>query len=91
MSVVESLTLAIPFALSHNFEDAERDPIAESRVNGKAVDWYKSQVRAIAFLSPSPAPSPAPSPFPTPRCQSQERTIARRIAGARPFKKKHNR
>jgi len=44
MSVVESLTLAIPFALSHNFEDSERDPIAESRINGKPVDWYKSQV-----------------------------------------------
>lgn len=44
MSVVESLALAIPFALSHNFEDSERDPIAESRVNGKPVDWYKSQV-----------------------------------------------
>jgi len=44
MSVVESLTLAIPFALSHNFEDSERDPIAESRLSGQPVDWYKSQV-----------------------------------------------
>ena len=39
MSVVESLTLAIPFALSHNFIDAERHPVK----NGK-VCWYKSQV-----------------------------------------------
>mmetsp|Transcript_50072 Transcript_50072/g.73545 ORF Transcript_50072/g.73545 Transcript_50072/m.73545 type:complete len:459 (+) Transcript_50072:25-1401(+) len=44
MSVVESLALAIPFAVSHNFEDSDRDPIAESRISGKAVDWYKSQV-----------------------------------------------
>jgi len=42
--VVESLALAIPFAVSHNFEDSDRDPIAESRISGKAVDWYKSQV-----------------------------------------------
>ena len=39
MSCVESLTLAIPFALSHNFQDAERHPVK----NGK-VCWYKSQV-----------------------------------------------
>jgi len=44
MSVVESLTLAIPFALSHNFEHSERDPVAEARLTGKPVDWYKSQV-----------------------------------------------
>ena len=44
MGVVESLSLAIPFALSHNFEDSERDPIAESRQSGKPVDWYKAQV-----------------------------------------------
>jgi hypothetical protein len=44
MSVAESLTLAIPFAVSHNFEDSERDPIAESRLTGQPVDWYKSQV-----------------------------------------------
>ena len=44
MSCVESLTLAIPFALSHNFQDAERHPVK----NGK-VCWYKSQV----MLAPS--------------------------------------
>eukprot|EP00960_Hanusia_phi_P066576 766427-Hanusia_phi.AAC.3 len=42
MSVVESLSLAIPFALSHNFEDAERHPL--DAANGEPVDWYKSQV-----------------------------------------------
>ncbi|EKX38201.1 hypothetical protein GUITHDRAFT_89468 [Guillardia theta CCMP2712] len=42
MSVVESLSLAIPFALSHNFEDAERHPLDAG--NGEPVDWYKSQV-----------------------------------------------
>jgi hypothetical protein len=45
MSCVESLTLAIPFALSHNFQDAERHPVK----NGK-VCWYKSQV----LLAPPP-------------------------------------
>eukprot|EP00283_Hemiselmis_rufescens_P002090 CAMPEP_0173468700 /NCGR_PEP_ID=MMETSP1357-20121228/76986_1 /TAXON_ID=77926 /ORGANISM="Hemiselmis rufescens, Strain PCC563" /LENGTH=445 /DNA_ID=CAMNT_0014436925 /DNA_START=41 /DNA_END=1378 /DNA_ORIENTATION=- len=39
MAVSESLTLAIPFALSHNFLDSERHPVA----NGKTC-WYKSQV-----------------------------------------------
>jgi fatty acid desaturase (delta-4 desaturase) len=39
MSIVESLTLAIPFAISHNFEESERFPIKE-----KSIDWYKSQV-----------------------------------------------
>jgi fatty acid desaturase (delta-4 desaturase) len=39
MSIVESLTLSIPFAISHNFEESERFPIKE-----KSIDWYKSQV-----------------------------------------------
>lgn len=39
MSSVESLTLAIPFALSHNFLDSVRHPTEEGK-----VCWYKSQV-----------------------------------------------
>merc|ERR1712110_274287 len=39
MSVVESLSLAIPFGLSHNFEDSDRNPIE----NGPTC-WYKAQV-----------------------------------------------
>mmetsp|Transcript_48917 Transcript_48917/g.99880 ORF Transcript_48917/g.99880 Transcript_48917/m.99880 type:complete len:445 (+) Transcript_48917:57-1391(+) len=39
MSICESLALAIPFALSHNFEHSERQPVAAGPVN-----WYKSQV-----------------------------------------------
>lgn len=35
-SFVSSLTLAIPFSLSHNFENVERFP--------SKIDWYKSQV-----------------------------------------------
>ncbi len=46
MSTVESLALAIPFALSHNFEGAERFPVStpDKRPLGQPVDWYKSQV-----------------------------------------------
>ena len=35
-SVISSLSLAIPFSLSHNFIDADREP--------KNKDWYKAQV-----------------------------------------------
>jgi fatty acid desaturase len=39
MSVVESLTLAVPFALSHNFEDSNRYPTAAGQ-----QCWYRMQV-----------------------------------------------
>eukprot|EP00980_Cylindrotheca_fusiformis_P030355 scaffold24689_cov162-Cylindrotheca_fusiformis.AAC.1 len=44
MGVAGSLTLGLLFTLSHNFEDAERDPTAEVRSTGQAVCWYKTQV-----------------------------------------------
>lgn len=43
LSTVESLALAIPFALSHNFEGADRFPVSPSGQK-QPVDWYKSQV-----------------------------------------------
>ena len=39
-SVIASLTLAIPFSLSHNFENVERFPSKK--------DWYKSQVETTS-------------------------------------------
>ncbi|KAL3912643.1 MAG: hypothetical protein SGARI_001048 [Bacillariaceae sp.] len=44
MGVCSSLTLAILFALSHNFEHADRDPTYDTRHGGEAVCWFKSQV-----------------------------------------------
>eukprot|EP00980_Cylindrotheca_fusiformis_P025356 scaffold13505_cov69-Cylindrotheca_fusiformis.AAC.4 len=44
MSIAESLALSVLFALSHNFEHADRDPTYEARQTGEPVCWYKSQV-----------------------------------------------
>jgi fatty acid desaturase (delta-4 desaturase) len=44
MGVCSSLTLAILFALSHNFEHVDRDPTYEVRNGGEPVCWFKSQV-----------------------------------------------
>lgn len=44
MGTVESLTLAILFALSHNFEHSDRDPTQPFRNTGEPVCWFKSQV-----------------------------------------------
>lgn len=44
MGVASSLTLAILFALSHNFENVDRDPTYKARNGGEAVCWFKSQV-----------------------------------------------
>lgn len=44
MGVASSLTLAILFALSHNFEHADRDPTYLARNGGEPVCWFKSQV-----------------------------------------------
>ena len=44
MGMSESLTLATLFALSHNFENADRDPTKETRATGKPTCWFKSQV-----------------------------------------------
>jgi len=44
MFMCGSYTLAIPFSLSHNFEEVERFPMEESRKKGEAaVCWYKAQ------------------------------------------------
>ena len=44
MGIASSLTLAILFALSHNFENADRDPTYSVRKTGEPVCWFKSQV-----------------------------------------------
>lgn len=44
MGIAESLALAALFALSHNFEDADRDPTYQARKTGEPVCWFKSQV-----------------------------------------------
>jgi fatty acid desaturase (delta-4 desaturase) len=44
MGWAESLTLAILFSLSHNFEQSERDPTRAVREHNKKVCWFKSQV-----------------------------------------------
>ena len=44
MGVSESLGLASLFALSHNFENADRDPTAHFKKTGEPVCWFKSQV-----------------------------------------------
>jgi fatty acid desaturase len=44
MGVAESLALAVLFSLSHNFENADRNPTKEFVANGQPICWYKSQV-----------------------------------------------
>jgi acyl-lipid (7-3)-desaturase (Delta-4 desaturase) len=44
MGISSSLTLAILFALSHNFEHVDRDPTYQARHGGEPVCWFKSQV-----------------------------------------------
>lgn len=44
MGAAESLTLAILFSLSHNFEHVDRDPTKPVRQQNKKVCWFKSQV-----------------------------------------------
>jgi fatty acid desaturase len=44
MGVSSSMTLAVLFALSHNFEHVDRDPTYTSRKTGEPVCWFKSQV-----------------------------------------------
>jgi acyl-lipid (7-3)-desaturase (Delta-4 desaturase) len=44
MGVASSETLAILFALSHNFEGCDRDPTVTVRKTGEPVCWFKSQV-----------------------------------------------
>jgi fatty acid desaturase (delta-4 desaturase) len=44
MGVSSSLTLAVLFSLSHNFENSDRDPTADVKKTGEPVCWFKSQV-----------------------------------------------
>lgn len=44
MGAAESLTLAVLFSLSHNFEHVDRDPTKPVRQHNKQVCWFKSQV-----------------------------------------------
>ena len=44
MGIAESLCLSALFALSHNFEDSNRDPTYNFRTTGEPVDWFKAQV-----------------------------------------------
>jgi acyl-lipid (7-3)-desaturase (Delta-4 desaturase) len=44
MGISGSLALGLLFTLSHNFENADRDPTVESRKTGKPVCWFKAQV-----------------------------------------------
>eukprot|EP00535_Pseudo-nitzschia_heimii_P010006 CAMPEP_0197179426 /NCGR_PEP_ID=MMETSP1423-20130617/4380_1 /TAXON_ID=476441 /ORGANISM="Pseudo-nitzschia heimii, Strain UNC1101" /LENGTH=455 /DNA_ID=CAMNT_0042629337 /DNA_START=24 /DNA_END=1388 /DNA_ORIENTATION=- len=44
MGISGSLTLGLLFTLSHNFENADRDPTKENRETGEPVCWFKAQV-----------------------------------------------
>jgi acyl-lipid (7-3)-desaturase (Delta-4 desaturase) len=45
LGFVESLTLAVLFSLSHNFEHVDRDPTEPTKLDGDGkVCWFKSQV-----------------------------------------------
>jgi len=44
MGVSESITLAALFALSHNFEHSNRDPLKPTRETGEHMCWFKAQV-----------------------------------------------
>jgi len=44
MGAASSVTLAVLFALSHNFEKVDRDPTFQTRHGGDSVCWFKAQV-----------------------------------------------
>jgi fatty acid desaturase (delta-4 desaturase) len=44
MGIAESLALSILFSLSHNFENADRDPTGAIDGKSEPVCWFKSQV-----------------------------------------------
>jgi len=44
MGISGSLTLGLLFTLSHNFENADRDPTKSNRDTGEPVCWFKAQV-----------------------------------------------
>jgi fatty acid desaturase len=44
MGAAGSLSLGLLFVLSHNFENADRDPTKEVRKTGEPVCWFRAQV-----------------------------------------------
>jgi len=44
LGTAESLALSVLFSLSHNFENADRDPTKTLKSNKELVCWFKSQV-----------------------------------------------
>ena len=44
MGIAGSLALGLLFTLSHNFENADRDPTLQSHLTSQPVCWYKAQV-----------------------------------------------
>lgn len=44
MGISGSLALGLLFTLSHNFENADRDPTAQARKTGEPVCWFQAQV-----------------------------------------------
>eukprot|EP00934_Nitzschia_sp_Nitz4_P007467 Nitzschia sp. Nitz4//scaffold280_size24494//934//2424//NITZ4_008387-RA/size24494-snap-gene-0.37-mRNA-1//-1//CDS//3329545576//7457//frame0 len=48
MGIAGSLTLGCLFTVSHNFENADRDPTASFRATGEPVCWFKTQVETSA-------------------------------------------
>jgi len=44
MGIFSSLTLAVLFGLSHNFEHVDRDPTYDTRHGGEDTCWFKAQV-----------------------------------------------
>lgn len=44
MGISGSLALGLLFTLSHNFENADRDPTVQVRATGEPVCWFKAQV-----------------------------------------------
>jgi fatty acid desaturase len=45
MGIAGSLALGLLFTLSHNFENADRDPTKSVRETGEPVCWFKAQVQ----------------------------------------------
>lgn len=48
MGIIGSLSLGMIFTLSHNFENANRDPTAQAEKTGEPVCWFQSQVETSA-------------------------------------------
>jgi len=51
LGTAESLALSVLFSLSHNFENADRDPTKTLKSNKELVCWFKSQVEKFYYFS----------------------------------------